>query len=104
MIYAFTQFLLLIPVVFINSKYFRVGFKTLLHRSPNMDSLIALGSGASLVYGVYALYKNRVWLWDTEMWISCTSFPPTLYFEGAGTILTLITLGKFWKPAQRENI
>ena len=51
------SFYFLIPVVFINSKYFRVGFKTLLHRSPNMDSLIALGSGASLVYGVYALYK-----------------------------------------------
>ena len=57
MIYALTLFLLALPVAIINNKYFRTGFKTLLHRSPNMDSLIALGSGASLVYGVYALYK-----------------------------------------------
>lgn len=57
MLYALTQFLLLLPVVAINFKYYRQGFKTLLHGSPNMDSLIALGSGASLAYGVYALYK-----------------------------------------------
>ena len=57
MTYALTLFLLLLPVVIINSKYFKVGFKTLFHGSPNMDSLIALGSGASLLYGIYALYK-----------------------------------------------
>ena len=51
------SFYFVIPVVFINFHYYRVGFKTLIHRSPNMDSLIALGSGASLVYGIYALYK-----------------------------------------------
>ena len=94
MIYAFTQFLLLIPVVFINSKYFRVGFKTLLHRSPNMDSLIALGSGASLVYGVYALYKIAYGFGHGNVDL-VHQFSHDLYFEGAGTILTLITLGKF---------
>lgn len=53
--FAFTQFLLLIPVVFINFKYYRMGFKTLFHGSPNMDSLIAIGSSAAIVYGIYAI-------------------------------------------------
>lgn len=96
MIYAFTQFLLVIPVVFINSKYFRNGFKTLLHRSPNMDSLIALGSGASLVYGIYALYKIAFGFGHGDMTM-VHQFSHDLYFEGAGTILTLITLGKFFE-------
>ena len=57
MIFSLTLLLLVIPVVFINFKFFRVGFKTLFAASPNMDSLIAIGASASLVYGVYALYK-----------------------------------------------
>ena len=96
MIFAFTQFLLLIPVVFINFKYYRVGFKTLIHRSPNMDSLIALGSGASLVYGIYALYKIAFGLGHGDI-AMVHQFSHDLYFEGAGTILTLITLGKFFE-------
>ncbi|MFR3091001.1 MAG: hypothetical protein ACLTMP_04040 [Eggerthella lenta] len=55
--FAFTQFLLLLPVVFVNFKFFRVGFKTLVHGAPNMDSLIALGSTAASAYGIYAIYK-----------------------------------------------
>ena len=94
MIYALTLFLLALPVAIINNKYFRTGFKTLLHRSPNMDSLIALGSGASLVYGVYALYKIAYGLGRGELTM-VNHFTHDLYFEGAGTILTLITLGKF---------
>ncbi len=96
MIYAMTQFLLLLPVMFINSKYYRNGFKTLFHRSPNMDSLIALGSGASAVYGVYALYKIAFGLGHGDM-AMVSEFSHDLYFEGAGTILTLITLGKFFE-------
>ena len=57
MIFSLTLLLLVIPVVFINFKFFRVGFKTLFGLAPNMDSLIAIGASASLVYGVYALYK-----------------------------------------------
>ena len=94
MIYALTLFLLALPVAIINNKYFRTGFKTLLHRSPNMDSLIALGSGASLVYGVYALYKIAYGLGHGDL-AMVDHFTHDLYFEGAGTILTLITLGKF---------
>ena len=94
MIYALTLFLLALPVAIINGRYFRTGFKTLVHGSPNMDSLIALGSGASLAYGIYALYKIAYGFGygDMEM---VHQFTHDLYFEGAGTILTLITLGKF---------
>ncbi len=96
MIYALTLFLLALPVAIINNKYYRVGFKTLLHGSPNMDSLIALGSGASLAYGVYALYKIAWGFGHGDLGM-VEQFTHDLYFEGAGTILTLITLGKFFE-------
>ena len=96
MIYALTLFLLVLPVAIINSKYYRMGFKTLFHGSPNMDSLIALGSGASLAYGVYALYKIA-WGFGHGDLAMVDQFTHDLYFEGAGTILTLITLGKFFE-------
>lgn len=96
MIYALTLFLLALPVAIINNKYYRMGFKTLFHGSPNMDSLIALGSGASLAYGVYALYKIA-WGFGYGDLAMGNQFTHDLYFEGAGTILTLITLGKFFE-------
>ena len=91
--FAFTQFLLLIPVVFINFKYYRMGFKTLFHGSPNMDSLIAIGSSAAIVYGIYAIYKIGIGFGHGDM-ATVHSFMMDLYFESAGMILTLITLGK----------
>ena len=96
MIYALTLFLLALPVAIINNKYYRMGFKTLFHGSPNMDSLIALGSGVSLAYGVYALYKIA-WGFGYGDLAMVNQFTHDLYFEGAGTILTLITLGKFFE-------
>lgn len=96
MIYALTLFLLVLPVAIINNKYYRMGFKTLFHGSPNMDSLIALGSGASLAYGIYALYKIT-WGFGHGDLVLVDQFAHDLYFEGAGTILTLITLGKFFE-------
>ena len=92
-IYAFTQFLLLIPVVFVNFKYYKMGFKTLLHGSPNMDSLIAIGSRAAIIYGIYAIYKIGIGFGHGDM-ETVHSFMMDLYFESAGMILTLITLGK----------
>ncbi len=91
--FAFTQFLLLIPVVFVNAKYYRMGFKTLFHGSPNMDSLIAIGSGAAIVYGIYAIFKIGIGSGHGDM-ETVHSFMMDLYFESAGMILTLITLGK----------
>lgn len=94
MIFSLTLLLLVIPVVFINFKFFRVGFKTLFAASPNMDSLIAIGASASLVYGVYALYKIA-WGFGHGDLALVHRFSMDLYFESAGMILTLITFGKF---------
>ena len=94
MVLALTLFLLVIPVVFINFKFFRVGYRTLLHGSPNMDTLIALGSSAAVVYGIYAMYKIAAALGAGD-WQTVHQFAGDLYFESAGMILTLITFGKF---------
>ena len=94
MIFSLTLLLLVIPVVFINFKFFRVGFKTLFGLAPNMDSLIAIGASASLVYGVYALYKIAYGFGHGDL-AMVHRFSMDLYFESAGMILTLITFGKF---------
>lgn len=94
MIFSLTLLLLVIPVVFINFKFFSVGFKTLFAASPNMDSLIAIGASASLVYGVYALYKIAYGFGHSDLEL-VHRFSMDLYFESAGMILTLITFGKF---------
>ncbi len=94
--FAFTQFLLTIPVVFANRKYFTVGFKSLFKGSPNMDTLIAVGSGASLLYGIYAIYMIGYALGIANHTLA-HEFMMNLYFEGAAMILTLITLGKYFE-------
>ena len=76
-----------------NFKYYKMGFKTLLHGSPNMDSLIAIGSSAAIIYGIYAIYKIGIGFGHGDM-ETVHSFMMDLYFESAGMILTLITLGK----------
>lgn len=93
-IFAFTQFLLLIPIVFVNRKYYSNGFKALLRRAPNMDSLIAIGSGAAIVYGIFALYRMAYGLGHNQLDL-VAQYSMDLYFESAGTILTLITVGKY---------
>ncbi len=93
LVLAFTQFLLLLPVLLVNSRYFKTGFRNLLKGSPNMDSLIAIGSGAATVYGIYAIYKIGIGMGHGDMELVHT-FMMDLYFESAGMILTLITLGK----------
>ena len=92
--FALTQFLLLLPILYVNRKFFSVGFKTLVHRSPNMDSLIALGSGAALVYGIFAMYRISYGLGYGDMAV-VEHYSHDLYFESSGTILTLITVGKY---------
>lgn len=91
---AFTQFLLTLPIVFINNKFYKVGFKTLLKRSPNMDSLIAVGTTAALIYGVFAIYRIGYGL-SIDDGNLVMKYAHDLYFESAGVILTLITFGKF---------
>ena len=92
--FAFTQLLLILPIMYLNDKYYKVGFKTLLRGAPNMDSLIAVGSMAAVAYGVFAIYQIGFGLGhgDGEL---VAKYHMDLYFESAGMILTLITLGKF---------
>jgi Cu+-exporting ATPase len=94
LIFAFTQFLLCLPVMIINSKYYRIGFKTLFKGSPNMDSLIAIGTSAATAYGIYAIYKIGYGLGHMDMDM-VMQFSMDLYFESAAVVLALITLGKF---------
>lgn len=99
--FAFTQFLLLLPVIFVNFKFFRVGFSSLFHGAPNMDSLIALGSTASTLYGIYAIYAIGAGLGaaaTTGADLHAVHMAAMdLYFESAAMILTLITLGKYFE-------
>ncbi len=92
--FAMTQLLLLLPIIYMNRKFFAVGFKTLRHLSPNMDSLIALGASAAIVYGIFAMYRISFGLGHGDMGL-VEQYSHDLYFESAGMILTLITVGKY---------
>ena len=91
---AMLQMLLTLPVVYLNRGYYFRGLKALWHRSPNMDSLIAVGSLSALVYGVAALFRMS-WAVGRGQWEIVSHYSENLYFESAAMILTLITLGKF---------
>lgn len=92
--FAFTQLLLCLPVIFVNRKYYTKGFQTLFHLAPNMDSLIAIGSCASLAYGIFAIYRMSYGLGHMDMEL-VHRYYHDLYFESAATILALITVGKY---------
>ena len=92
--FAFVQLLLTLPILYINDKYFKVGFKTLFKGAPNMDTLIAVGSSAAVVYGIFAIFQIGFGLGHGD-WAKVEKYHMDLYFESAGMILTLITLGKF---------
>lgn len=94
LIFGFTQFLLLLPIIYVNRNYFKIGFKRLLKKSPNMDSLIAIGSGAAIVYGIFAVYMLGYGLGHNQINL-VEKYSKDIYFESAGTILTLITVGKY---------
>lgn len=92
--FAFTQLLLTLPVAYLNRSYFQIGFKTLFRGSPNMDSLVAIGSAASIIYGIFAIYQMSYGLGHGDL-DRVRQYAMDLYFEGASMILTLITLGKY---------
>ena len=95
-----TQLLLVVPIVFVNFKFFRNGFRGLAYRSPNMDSLVALGATASLVYSIAQLYHVSIALGAGDL-PAAHAAVMDLYFEGAGMILTLITLGKYFEARSK---
>lgn len=92
--FAFTQFLLCIPVLYVNRIYFKRGFSALFHGAPNMDSLIAVGSSAALIYGIFAIYRMSYGLSIGNMEL-VKIYHHDLYFESSVMILSLITVGKF---------
>ncbi len=92
--YAFTQMLLTMPILYVNRVYYEKGFKTLFQGAPNMDSLIAIGSGAAFLYGIFAVYAIGYGLGHMDMEM-VEYYHEHLYFESAATIVALITLGKF---------
>lgn len=100
--FAFTQFLLTVPIVFINFRYFKNGFKNLFRLSPNMDSLIAIGASAAVVYGIVAIYRISWGMGHDDMHL-VHQYSMDLYFESAGTILTLITLGKLLESKAKRK-
>lgn len=93
-LFVLTQFLLTLPILYVNRKFYIVGFKALFHGSPNMDSLIALGSSAAAVYGLFALYQIGYGLGHGNLDL-VRQYSMDIYFESAAMILTLITLGKY---------
>jgi Cu+-exporting ATPase len=100
--FAFTQFLLTLPIVIVNYKYYQVGFKTLWRRNPNMDSLIAIGSAAAVLYGIFAIFRinHAMGLGELEV---VHHYMNDLYFESAAMILALITLGKYLETRSKSK-
>ncbi|MGN1295674.1 MAG: heavy metal translocating P-type ATPase [Bacilli bacterium] len=92
--FALIQFILVLPIVYIYRKYFINGFKRLFKGKPNMDSLIAIGSSFSLAYGIFALFMISLGYY---------SYHDSLYFESAGMILTLVSLGKYLEKLSKKK-
>lgn len=92
--FALTQLLLCIPVLYMNRAYFERGFRSLIHGAPNMDTLISVGSGASLIYGIFAIYRMGYGLGTQNMEL-VHRYLHDLYFESAVMILALINIGKY---------
>ncbi len=99
---AFLQFWLLLPIVYNNRKYFINGFKSLFKAAPNMDTLIAIGSSAAILYGFYALFRIYIGL-KYGYTQTVDRFMNDLYFESAATILTLVTLGKYLEVKSKSR-
>ena len=94
--FAFAQFLLILPIMYLNRKYYVNGFKTLLAGAPNMDSLVGLGSMAAAMFGAFALFRIGQGL-GTGNFALVDEYSRNLYFESAGMIVTLITVGKYFE-------
>ena len=101
-VFAFTQLLLTLPIVYLNRKFYIVGFKALWNRSPNMDSLVAVGSAAALIYGVFAIYMIGYGLGHGDLELAKT-YGSNLYFESAAMILTLVSVGKFLEERSKNK-
>lgn len=100
--YAFTQFLLILPIFYVNRKFFASGFKTLFKGSPNMDSLVAIGSSAAAIYGIASIFVISYGL-SVDNMVLVHKYVSNLYFETGAMILTLVTLGKYLEARSKNK-
>ena len=99
---ALAQLILTVPVIFINRHFYQFGFKALFHGSPNMDSLVAIGSGASLLYGLFAMFRMAYGFGHGNIEL-VHEYAHALYFESAAMILTLVTVGKYLEARSKDK-
>ena len=100
--YAFLQFLLTLPIIYVNRKFFFGGISAIKRKAPNMDTLVAVGSGAALIYGVISIFMIGYGLGNNRIDIA-EKYVSNLYFESAATILTLVTVGKFLEERSKSK-
>ena len=100
--FALTQFLLILPIMYLNRKYYINGFKNLFKFAPNMDTLVGLGSMSAAIFGIFALFRIGQGLGHGDL-ILVDEYRKNLYFESAGMIVTLITLGKFFESRAKKQ-
>jgi len=99
---ALTQFLLTLPILYLNRRFFESGFRALAKRAPNMDSLVAIGSGASVLYGVFALLRMS-WALGHGDAGTVHQYAHSLYFESGAMVLTLVTVGKYLEARSKSK-
>ena len=92
--FALAQFVLILPIMYVNRAYYVNGFRSLLHGAPNMDTLVGIGSMASALFGVFAMFRMSWGLGHGDLALAA-EYSTNLYFESAGMIVTLITVGKY---------
>ena len=100
---ALTELVLLLPILYLNRSYFINGFKSLAHRAPTMDALIAVGAAASVGWSVYAMFVMADLLAYGDVHAAAATAMDNLYFESAGTILTLVTVGKYLETRSKSK-
>lgn len=102
LLYSFTQFLLTLPILYVNRKFFISGWKAVKNKAPNMDTLVATGSLAGVIYGIFAIYMIG-WGLGTGNLDAVDTYRHNLYFESSAMILTLVTLGKFFEERSKNK-
>ena len=100
---ALTELVLLIPIVYVNDAYFINGFKSLVHGAPTMDALIAVGATASISWSLYAMFIMADQLATGQVHEAMMTSMDNLYFESAGTILSLVTVGKYLETRSKSK-
>ena len=102
LVLALAQLVIALPIIYINRKFYQNGLKALVHRAPNMDSLVAIGSGASLIYGLFAMFRMAYGFGHGDMAL-VHEYAHALYFESSAMILTLVTVGKYLEARSKAK-